>query len=132
MYRLLRFLPTYRRSAFDSADLLRQDPGRDVIRTIPFSSSLGRLIVVQTAITLVLLIGAALLIETLQHLWAVPLGFQPEHVVAFIADYPQARYASDKERLALARQRMPPPAVARLFCLLKLLQPVRTINTDKI
>jgi putative ABC transport system permease protein len=95
------FFPTYRRSAFDSATLLRQDPGRDVIGVIPFSSSLGRLIAVQTAITLVLLIGTVLLVETLQRLWAVPLGFEPEHVMAFIADYPQPRYAGDKERLAL-------------------------------
>jgi len=97
------FYPTYRRSALDSADLLRRGLERSGGGLIgsPFSSSLGRLIAIQTAVTLALLIGSGLLIETLRHLWAVPIGFQPAHLMAFMADFPEAKYASDEQRLAL-------------------------------
>jgi predicted permease len=41
------------------------------------------LVVVQMSLTLVLLVGAGLLFRTIQHLWRVHPGFNPQHVITF-------------------------------------------------
>jgi predicted permease len=41
------------------------------------------LVVVQIALTLVLLVGAGLLFRTIQHLWKADLGFESQHVLTF-------------------------------------------------
>jgi predicted permease len=41
------------------------------------------LVIVQMALTLVLLSGAGLLLRTMQHLWKADLGFESEHVLTF-------------------------------------------------
>jgi predicted permease len=43
------------------------------------------LVVIQTALTLVLLVGAGLLFRTIRHLWNVQPGFDTHHVIAFKA-----------------------------------------------
>ena len=43
----------------------------------------GGLVMVQMALTLVLLAGAGLLFRTIRHLWEVNPGFDPQHVVTF-------------------------------------------------
>jgi len=41
------------------------------------------LLVVQMALTVVLLAGAGLLFRTIQHLWKADLGFEPQHILTF-------------------------------------------------
>jgi predicted permease len=41
------------------------------------------LVIVQMALTLVLLVGAGLLFQTIRHLWDVNPGFDPQHVITF-------------------------------------------------
>ena len=41
------------------------------------------LVIVQMALTLVLLVGAGLLFRTIRHLWDVNPGFETQHVIAF-------------------------------------------------
>ena len=43
------------------------------------------LVIVQTALTLVLLVGAGLLLQTVRHLWNVDAGFDTQHVITFKA-----------------------------------------------
>ena len=50
------------------------------------------LVVAQVALTLILLIGAGLLVRSFLGLRAVPLGFSPERVMAMAVDLPVARY----------------------------------------
>ncbi len=41
------------------------------------------LVITQMALTLVLLVGAGLLVRTIRHLWNVNPGFNPQHVITF-------------------------------------------------
>ena len=43
------------------------------------------LVIIQTALTLVLLVGAGLLFRTIRHLWNVPSGFQTQELITFKA-----------------------------------------------
>jgi predicted permease len=75
---------------------------------ITASSSTGRLLLVgQFALTLPLLVGAGLFLETLHNLKSSDLGFRPENVVTFELSFPKGTsedrlrqaYAEIKERL---------------------------------
>jgi putative ABC transport system permease protein len=52
----------------------------------------GLLVIAETAVALVLLVGAALLINSFVRLLSVPPGFNPEGVVVARTELPQARY----------------------------------------
>jgi hypothetical protein len=57
----------------------------------------GRLLVVmQVALSMVLLAGAALCIQTFANLRSTPLGLQPEGVLLFTIDPPRQRYPTDR------------------------------------
>jgi predicted permease len=59
------------------------------------------LVVVQMTLTLVLLAGAGLLFRTIQHLWKVSLGFDPQNVIAFqVGLSPSATKSGDGVRSA--------------------------------
>jgi putative ABC transport system permease protein len=55
------------------------------------------LVIAQVALTLILLIGAGLLVRSFIGLRAVPLGFSPERVMAMTVDLPVARYPTTAE-----------------------------------
>ncbi len=57
------------------------------------------LTVAEVALSLVLLIGAALLLRSFGTLMGVDLGFQPDHVIAMNINLPQMRYANAAARL---------------------------------
>lgn len=58
---------------------------------------LGRLLVVlQVALSVLLLAGAGLCVKTFANLRAIPLGFQPQGVVLFTLDPPRLRYPADR------------------------------------
>jgi putative ABC transport system permease protein len=58
----------------------------------------GLLVVSEVALTLVLLIGALLLFRSLQQVLAVNPGFQPENVLTFETNFPDARNRTPVER----------------------------------
>ena len=55
------------------------------------------LAVAEIAVTLVLVAGAALMVESYQRLEGVDLGFRPDHLVAFDIALPESRYPKDEE-----------------------------------
>ena len=57
------------------------------------------LVAVQFALSLVLLIGAGLLLKSFQRLESVDLGFNPEHTLTMVATLPQAKYDNEEKAL---------------------------------
>ncbi len=56
------------------------------------------LVIVEVALSLVLLIGAGLLIRSFFGLLNVPLGFDPDHIVTFGISLPQAKYPESRDQ----------------------------------
>lgn len=59
----------------------------------------GILVVGQVALSVVLLIGATLLIESLAHLYRVDPGFEPGHLLTMSISLPPARYDTSAKRI---------------------------------
>lgn len=57
------------------------------------------LIVFETALTLVVLISAGLLMQTVRNYWATPIGFNPTNVLTMNFILPQSRYAQEARKL---------------------------------
>ena len=73
------------------------------------TSSSGRwmrsaLLVAEVAMSIVLLVGAALLLRSFARLTSVDPGFRPEHVLAFRVALPTAAYPQDEHRVAFFSQ----------------------------
>ena len=73
------------------------------------TSSSGRwmrnaLLVAEVAMSIVLLVGAALLLRSFARLTSVDPGFKPEHVLAFRVALPTAAYTDDQQRAAFFTQ----------------------------
>ncbi len=75
-------LPALRASGLDLASALKDQSRGGTSRRLKQRLS-GTLVVAQVALSLLLLIGAGLLLRSLRNLQAVDLGFQPEHVLMF-------------------------------------------------
>jgi putative ABC transport system permease protein len=88
-------LPVFHIRTLDCASVLRQSGRHD--RPSFFGCGRSAFVVAQTAVALVLLIGSAALARTLERLWAVPLGFDGSHALAFIVDLPTERYAVEED-----------------------------------
>jgi putative ABC transport system permease protein len=58
------------------------------------------LLVAEVAMSIVLLVGAALLLRSFARLTSVDPGFRPEHVLAFRVALPNAAYPQDQHRIA--------------------------------
>lgn len=91
-------IPAWRASDVHVNSTLKQGMGQ--------TSSHGRwrhfnngLVVSQLGLSLILLIGAALLIRSLVALGAMDLGFRPENVLAMEIHLPEAKYRQDNERI---------------------------------
>jgi putative ABC transport system permease protein len=73
-------------------------------RVIVSASKLrGALVVAQVAITIVLLVGAGLLMKSLWALVHVPTGFRPDHVLTARVTLPRTRYATQPSVAAFQR-----------------------------
>src|SRR5262245_16866261 len=61
------------------------------------------LVVAETALGVVVLVGAGLLLRSFVHLSQVPLGFRPDGVLSFRVVLPAARYQTEPQRTAFYR-----------------------------
>jgi len=61
-------------------------------------------VVAETALALVLLIGAGLLIRSFSRLQAVSPGFDPHNLLTMKLDLPSSKYSKDAQRIAFFRQ----------------------------
>jgi putative ABC transport system permease protein len=99
---LFGMLPARKLSRLDPALALR-----DGTRTSTSGRKQNRLhsllVVGETALGLVLLVGAGLLIRSFLHLLAVDPGFNPRHMLTFRVGVSPERYKTDAESLALYR-----------------------------
>ena len=64
----------------------------------------SRLVMVELATAMVLLVGAGLLGQSFYRLLHVELGFQPDHLATMEVAAPDAKYAKDEQAVALGRQ----------------------------
>jgi putative ABC transport system permease protein len=64
----------------------------------------GLLLVVQVALSIVLLIGAALLMESVSHLRRVDVGFNPSHLLTMQISLPPLRYDTDQKKAAFFQE----------------------------
>lgn len=92
--------PAWRASALDLTSALK-DQGRAGVGTRA-RQYLGRtLVVVQVALSLLLLVGASLLIRSFRNLHSIELGFRPDQVLIFdLAHNPQDRQPAAMARIA--------------------------------
>jgi putative ABC transport system permease protein len=80
-----------------SGDAGRQGAPRRILAVLNIR---GLLVVGQVALSMVLLIGAALLVESIAHLRHVDLGFNPSHLLTLRITLPPLRYETDQKRAA--------------------------------
>jgi putative ABC transport system permease protein len=92
---LFGFMPAIRAYAMGMAAGLREG-ARGSIAHRRLNAAL---VAVQFALSLVLLIGAGLLLKSFQRLAAVELGFNPEQTLTMLATLPPARYENEEQAL---------------------------------
>lgn len=98
-------LPAWHTAALDVSQRIREDSAnatgdrsRQRIR--------GLLIVAETALAVVLLVGAGLLLRSFMRMTSVELGFDPRGVQTFTISLPAAKYAQPAERAAFVESLM--------------------------
>jgi putative ABC transport system permease protein len=94
--------PALRAARGAPADVLRA-AGTDAIRS-GTSRALDALVVVQVALTMVLLAGAGLLTRSFTRLTTLDPGFEPTQVVVAQLQLPAAQFTSDAQRVAYVEQ----------------------------
>ena len=98
---LFGLLPSLIASRPDLAAILRgsgEDAG--TMKSARWFSSRGLLVVGQVALSVVLLIGASLLIESLAHLQKVDPGFQSSGILTMKISLPSTRYDTNEKKIA--------------------------------
>ncbi len=75
-------------------------PGSSSLSKIGIFSSRTFLVAAQITLSITLLIGAALLIESFAHLYRADPGFQPSHVLTMRIALPPSRYDTQEKRAA--------------------------------
>jgi predicted permease len=96
--------PSFEASRPDLNDVLRD---RGTAGSRHGWSARSLLVTGQIALSMVLLIGAALLIESFYRLHRVDPGFQPKNLLTAKIALPRARYDTDQKREAFFRELMP-------------------------
>ena len=135
---LFGLFPSLAMSRPDLADVLRESGaaagrGFSAHRSLFGVSARGLLVVVQVALSIVLLIGAALLMQSFARLHSVNLGFQPANLLTMKIALPITRYNTDQKRAIffreLARRVEATPGVRAVTVALRLPTTTR-IGTD--
>jgi predicted permease len=91
---LFGMVPAWRASDIRTAEALKE--GRGASAGGRGTRLRGSLVVAQIAISLVLLMGAGLLVRTLIALQQMDLGFRPENVLVVHLDLPRVKYPEDR------------------------------------
>ena len=109
---LFGLLPSLQASRLDLVNALRASgvaakPESRAGRGVFGVSTRGLLIVGQVALSIVLLIGAALLLQSFLRLHSVNPGFQPAHLLTAKIALPPARYDTDRKKAAFFRALLP-------------------------
>jgi predicted permease len=60
----------------------------------------GSFVIAQISFAMILLTGAALMMQSFVHLIRTPLGFETQHILALTVTLPELRYPNDAKRLA--------------------------------
>ena len=92
---LCGLVPALRVSAPNLGEMMREG-GRTSTATVAHSRIRSSLVVMQTALGVMLLIGAGLLIRSLERLSRVDLGFNPGHLLTANFDVNETRYNNDQ------------------------------------
>jgi putative ABC transport system permease protein len=92
---LFGFMPALRAYAMGIASGIREG-ARGTVSHRRLNSAL---VAVQFALSLVLLIGAGLLLKSFQRLESVDLGFNPENTLTMVATLPQSKYDNQEKAL---------------------------------
>ena len=95
-------VPAFRAARTDVNDVLR-DAGRGSTAGAKRHRFLKASVVVQNALTLLLLVSAALTIRSLDRLLRTDPGFEPQNLLAFTISLPRTRYPGAGERLTFFR-----------------------------
>jgi predicted permease len=95
---LFGLYPAWKASRPDLDEVLKQS-GRGVTRNLLNHRGAKLLVVMETALSLVLLAAAGLLIRSIARFGSAPLGFNPDHLLTARIDPPKAVY-SDPHRAA--------------------------------
>ncbi len=93
---LFGLVPAWRASDIGVNETLKQGAGR-VTGSRRWRRFHDGLVISQLGLSLVLLIGAALLIRTLVTLQTIDLGFQPRNLLAVYVELPYAKYIEDEQ-----------------------------------
>jgi putative ABC transport system permease protein len=126
---LFGLFPSLAMSRPDLADVLRESGaaagrGLSARRSVLGVSARGLLVVAQVALSIVLLIGAALLMQSFARLHSVNPGFQPANLLTMKIALPIARYDTDHKRAAffaeLVRRVEAAPGIRAVTVALKL------------
>jgi predicted permease len=94
---LFGFAPAFRLARVSIADVLNQG-GRSGLAEPHQTRSRSALVVVEVALSLVLLFGAGLLLRSLHELNAVDVGFEEENILTFALALPRVSYDELEER----------------------------------
>jgi putative ABC transport system permease protein len=97
---LFGLIPAWKASTIDSMEVLKAN-GQSTTQGIGKRRISRALIVLEVTLSVVLLAGAGLLIESAAHFASIPLGFVPNRVAAMTISLPPKTYAADLHRLQI-------------------------------
>jgi putative ABC transport system permease protein len=59
-------------------------------------STRGILVISETALALILLVGSGLMIQSLRHMQQIPIGFKKDHLLTMLLSLPEQKYSEDR------------------------------------
>jgi predicted permease len=99
---LFGLFPAWKASRPDLDEVMKQS-GRGVARNLLSQRGAKLLVVMETALSLVLLAAAGLLIQSIARFGSAPLGFNPDHLLTAQIDLPKAGYSELHARMNFYR-----------------------------